>query len=154
MSSTTHDTFSIERHYPHSRDRLYAALSDPELKRRWYSAERSGTMSFELDFRLGGIERQHYALGDDTPFPGAVIENQGHIEDIVPGERIVLTCTTTFAGNRISTALITYQLADADGGTLLTLTHQCAFYDGADGSEMRRGGWETLLDVLARALAS
>ena len=42
----------------------------------------------------------------------------------------------------------------ADGGTLLTLTHQCAFYDGADGPDMRRGGWETLLDVLARTLAS
>lgn len=154
MSSTVHDTFVIERHYPHSRERLYAALSDSGIKRRWYSAERSGEMKFEMDFRLGGAETQHYALGDDTPFPGTLIVNQGRFEDIVPGERVVLTSTTTFRDARISTALITYELADAEGGTLLTLTHQCAFYDGADGPEMRRGGWETLLDVLAKTLAS
>lgn len=154
MTTAIHDTFAIERHYPHSRERLYVALSDPSIKRRWYSAERPGVMEFELDFRLGGIERQHYTLGDDTPFPGAVIENEGRIEDIVPEQRIVLTSTTTFAGKRISTALITYELADDDGGTKLTLTHQCAFYEGADGPEMRRAGWETLLDVLARTLAS
>ena len=35
---TVHDTFVIERHFPHSRGRLYRALSDPELKARWYSA--------------------------------------------------------------------------------------------------------------------
>ncbi len=154
MSSTVHDTFVIERHYPHSRERLYTALSDPGIKRRWYSAERSGVMDFEMDFRLGGAETQHYTLSDDTPFPGALIVNDGRFEDIVPGERIVLTSTTTFRDARISTALITYELADAEGGTLLTLTHQCAFYEGADGPEMRRGGWETLLDVLAKTLAS
>lgn len=154
MASTVHDTFVIERDYPHGRERLYAALAEPDIKRRWYSAERPGAMRFDMDFRLGGAERQHYTLGDDTPFPGAVIENEGRFEDIVPGERIVLTSTTTFAGKRISTALITYALADADNGTRLTLTHQCAFYDGADGPEMRRGGWNTLLDVLARHLAS
>lgn len=154
MTSTVHDTFVIERSYPHDIASLYHALSDPELKRRWYAAERTGVMTFELDFRVGGVERQHYALGDDTPFPGTVIENEGRIEDIVPNERIVLTCTTTFGGNRISSALITYQLAADGDATQLTLTHQCAFYDGADGPEMRRGGWETLLDVLARTLAS
>lgn len=154
MPSTLHDTFVIERDYPHDRERLYAALSQPDIKRKWYSAERSGAMLFEMDFRLGGIERQHYTLGDDTPFPGALIVNEGRFEDIVPGERIVLTSTTTFAGKRISTALITYELAEGDDGTRLVLTHQCAFYEGADGPDLRRGGWETLLDVLARTLAS
>lgn len=151
---TVHDTFVIERVYPHSRERLYAALSDPELKARWYTAERNGVMRFEMDFRPGGAERQHYTLGSDTPMPGTVIENEGRFEDILPGERIVLTSTTTLAGRRISTALITYALADDDAGCRLTLTHQAAFYEGADGPEMRRGGWNTLLDVLARSLAS
>jgi uncharacterized protein YndB with AHSA1/START domain len=151
---TVHDTFVIERAYPHSRERLYAALSDPALKARWYSAERSGVMRFEMDFRPGGVERQHYTLGSETPMPGAVIENEGRFEDILPGERIVLTSTTTFAGRRISTALITYELADDAAGSRLTLTHQAAYYEGADGPEMRRGGWDTLLDVLARSLAS
>jgi uncharacterized protein YndB with AHSA1/START domain len=150
---TIHDTFVIERRYPHGRGRLYAALSDPELKARWYSAERTGLMTFEMDFRLGGVERQHYTLGDDTPFPGAAIVNEGRIEDIRNGERIVVSSSTDFAGSRISTALITYDLADDGDGCKLTLTHQAAFYENADGPQMRRGGWETLLDVLARSLA-
>jgi uncharacterized protein YndB with AHSA1/START domain len=151
---TVHDTFVIERHFPHSRGRLYSALSDPELKARWYSAERTGVMKFEMDFRPGGVERQHYTLGEDTPFPGAAIVNEGRIEDIREGERVVVSSTTMFAGTRISTALITYDLADDGQGCKLTLTHQAAFYENADGPEMRRGGWEALLDVLARSLAS
>ena len=153
-SSTIHDTFVIERSYPHSRERLYAALSDPAAKERWYSAERSGVTRFEMDFRVGGAERQHYALGSDAPYPGFVIENEGQFEDIVPWQRIVLTSSTTFGGNRISTALITFELADEGTGSKLTLTHQAAFYDGADGPEMRRAGWETLLDRLVRSLVS
>jgi len=151
---TVHDTFVIERKFPHSRVQLYSALSEPELKARWYSAERTGAMQFEMDFRPGGVERQHYELGSDTPFPGAVIVNEGRIEDIRDGERIVVSSTTSFAGTRISTALITYDLADEGDGSKLTLTHQAAFYENADGPEMRRGGWEKLLDVLARSLAS
>jgi len=153
-SSTVHDTFVIERSYPHSRERLYAALSNPAAKQRWYSAERPGVMRFEMDFRVGGAERQHYTLGSDTPYPGFAIKNEGQFEDIVPGGRIVLTSTTTFGGNRISTALITFELADEGSGSTLTLTHQAAFYEGADGPEMRRGGWDKLLDLLARSLAS
>jgi uncharacterized protein YndB with AHSA1/START domain len=151
---TVHDTFVLERSFPHSCERLYQALSDPELKARWYSAERTGVMRFEMDFRPGGVERQHYTLGDDTPFPGAAIVNEGRIEDIRDGERIVISSTTSFAGNRISTALITYELAEEGEGSKLTLTHQAAFYENADGPEMRRGGWEKLIDVLARSLAS
>ena len=153
-SVTVHDTFVIERSYPHSSERLYASLSDPRTKERWYSADRSGVMLFEMDFRVGGAERQHYTLGNDTPYPGFIIENEGQFEDIVPGQRIVLTSSTTFGGNRISTALITFETEDQGSGSKLTLTHQAAFYEGADGPDMRRGGWDKLLDVLARMLAS
>jgi hypothetical protein len=34
----------------------------------------------------------------------------------------------------------------------LRFTHQAAFYEGADGPAMRRGGWEKLLDALATTL--
>ena len=153
-SSTIHDTFVIERSFPHSRERLYAALSDPATKERWYAADRTGVLLFEMDFRLGGAERQHYTLGSDTPYPGLVIEHEGQFEDIVPGRRIVLATSMSFGGNRVSTALITYEVADDGSGSMLTFTHQAAFYEGADGPEMRRDGWEKLFDVLARLLAS
>ena len=149
-----HDSFTLARTYPHDRARLYAALAEPELKKRWYVDHKMRTQAFEMDFRVGGQERQSYALGDETPFPGAVIENDGRYEDIVEGERIVLSTTMTFGGRRISSSLITFEIAEDGAGSKLTLTHQAAFYEGADGPEMRRAGWTQMLDALARSLAS
>jgi uncharacterized protein YndB with AHSA1/START domain len=149
-----HDRFALERRYPHGRDRLFAVVSDPALKQRWHAGPLVDVRSFEMDFRVGGAERQSYALGPDTPFPGTLLENEGRFEDIVAGERVVLTTTMTFGGKRISTALLTFELADADdGGSTLTFTHQAVFYEGADGPEMRRAGWESMLDSLNRSLA-
>ena len=150
-----HDRFTLERRYPHGRERLFAALSNPEIKQRWHAGPANEVLGFETDFRVGGADRQRYALGPETPFPGLVLENEGRFEDIVEGERIVITTTMTFGGRRISTALLTFELADdGDGASTLTFTHQAAFYEGADGPEMRRAGWEKMLDSLARSLAS
>ncbi len=150
-----HDTFTLHRSYPHSRERLFAALSDPTLKGRWYASPTTELELCEADFRIGGVDRQRSVLGPNTPFPGAALENEGRFEDIVDGERIVISTSMTFGGRRISTALLTFELGDEDaGGSTLTFTHQAVFYEGADGPEMRRGGWEALLDALARSLAS
>lgn len=149
-----HDTFTLSRSYPHSRARLFAALSDPALKRRWYASPTNELELCESDFRIGGADRQRSVLGPNTPFAGAALENEGRFEDIVDGERIVVSTSMTFGGRRISTSLLTFELRDEGAGSALTFTHQAVFYEGADGPEMRRDGWEKLLDALARSLAS
>lgn len=151
-SPTIHDTFTIERHYPHSRGKLFRVLTEPALRERWYSAGRNPFKIFQTDFTVGGLDFQVYLLGEDTPFPGGEIVNEGRFEDIVPGERFVLATSAVFMGKRISTALITHELSDDGDGSILRLTHQAVFYEGADGPEMRRGGWEKLLDSLGRTL--
>lgn len=153
MAEIVHDSFTLERRYPHDREKSFRVLTETPLRERWYSAGRRAFKLFETDFRVGGRDHQVYLLGDDTPFPGAEIVNDGRFEDIVPGERFVLATSTLFMGKRISTALITHELADDGDGVTLRLTHQAVFYEGADGPEMRRGGWETLLDALAGVLA-
>ncbi len=152
--ATLHDTFVLTRSYPHSRERLFAALSDPALKRRWYASPTTELELCDSDFRVGGADRQRSVLGPNTPFPGHALENEGRFEDIVEGERIVISTSMTFGGRRISTALLTFELGEEAGGSTLTFTHQAVFYEGADGPEMRRAGWEALLDALARSLAS
>ena len=149
-----HDTFTLHRSYPHGRARVFAALSDPRLKQGWYANPALEIELFETDFRIGGIERQRYTMGANTPFPGTVIENDGRFEDIVEGERIVVSTSMTFGGRRISSALLTFEFGEVEGGSTLFFTHQAVFYEGADGPEMRRAGWETLLDTLSRSLAS
>ena len=43
-----HDTFTLHRSYPHSRARLFAALSDPALRQGWHANPTTETALFEL----------------------------------------------------------------------------------------------------------
>jgi uncharacterized protein YndB with AHSA1/START domain len=152
--SAVHDSFTLVRTFPHSRERVFAALSDPVHRERWYADITMEPELFESDFRVGGVDRQRYVLRRDSPFPGLVLENDGRFEDIADGERIVLTTSMDFGGRRISTALLTFALSGEGKGCTLTFTHQAVFYDGADGPDMRRAGWDRMLDALTRSLAS
>jgi uncharacterized protein YndB with AHSA1/START domain len=152
--TTIHDTFVLERHYPLPPNEVFAALADPDLKRRWFAEGEHPAESFEMDFRVGGAERTHFRLGDDTPFPGTAIVTEGRYEEIAPGHRVVVSSTMTLGDRRISTTLVTYELVESGGGTDLILTHQAAFYEGAYGPEMRKDGWEKMLASLDRQLGA
>src|SRR5215471_15634481 len=84
--SVTHNTFVIERSYPASPERVYAALADPAKKRRWFvdGHQNQDVEAFEMDFRVGGMERARYRFKAGTPFPGTAISNDGSFQDIVP----------------------------------------------------------------------
>lgn len=152
--SVIHDTFVIERIYPVAASRVFAFLADAARKRRWFAdSETRVADSFEMDFREGGIERSRSRMGERTPFPGAILANEGTYLDIVPNRRVVLATSMTLGERRISSSLITFELLEKDGATDLILTHQGAFYEGADGPRMRQGGWERLLDRLGQVLA-
>lgn len=150
-----HDSFNIERRYAKSPAAVFAALADPARKRRWYAeGEGHAIEAFDMEFRVGGIERLAYRLGPNTPFPGTLLLAEGRHEDIAENARVVISSTMTFAGRRISTAIVTFELFGEGGGTRLVLTHQAAFYEGADGPAMRKAGWEQLLDRLTAEVAA
>eukprot|EP01036_Dinobryon_divergens_P046125 gene46125-61673_t len=137
MSDTVHDTFVIARTYPTTTDRVFAAFADAAKRRRWFAEGGHGTNeSYELDFREGGLERSVSRMGDNTPFPGVALVSENRHQDIVPNRRIVLAQTMMMGERRISAAQVSFQLS-ADGDvTTLTLTHQAAFFEGADGPEI------------------
>ncbi len=151
--STAHSTFVIEHTYSYPPEKLYAAFSDPEKKRRWYGDRDSPSDSvFEMDFRVGGHERTVYHLGPNTPFPGIPLTNHTTFEDIVPNQRIVMSSTMIIGDHRMSSSLVTFEFLPLDGGTELRCTHQGAFYEGSDGPQMREAGWRSLLDRFAKEL--
>lgn len=152
--TTIHDTFVLERHYPLSASEVFSALADPALKQRWFAEGDHPAESFEMDFRIGGVERTLFRLGGDTPFPGTAVVTEGRYEEIAPGRRVVVSSTMSLGEHRISTTLVTYELVENSGGTDLILTHQAAFYEGADGPEMRKDGWEKMLSGLDRQLGA
>jgi len=156
VGGVIHDTFVITRSYPIGITRLFTFLSEPEKKSRWYNADsETGTAEgIEIDFREGGVERTRYRMNERTPFPGAVLANDGIYLDIVPGRRVVLATSMSLAGRRISCSLITFELRETGAATELVLTHQGVFFDGSGGAEMRKQGWELLLERLGNSLAN
>jgi uncharacterized protein YndB with AHSA1/START domain len=150
--SVIHNTFVIERSYPVSRECVFAALSDPAKKRRWFVEGGGNTVEYyEMQFEVGGKERARFS--HTGPMEGIPFTNEGTYQDIVPDRRVMLASTMSMGEKRISASLTTFELLSTDTGTDLIFTHQGAFFEGSDGPEMREGGWRILLERLAAALA-
>jgi uncharacterized protein YndB with AHSA1/START domain len=147
--SVTHSTFVIERSYPSTPQQVFAAFSDPAKKRRWFAeGEESVAEEFEMDFRVGGIERKILRAPN-----GLVFINDTVYRDILPNQRIVIAYNMSVGDKRISSSQATVELLPTGKGTTLIFTEQAAFFEGADGPQIREGGWRLLLEGLARVLA-
>jgi uncharacterized protein YndB with AHSA1/START domain len=152
--SAIHSTFVIERSYPATPERVFAAFADPNQKRRWFvESPASDLLHYEMDFRAGGRElsRAHFKPG--TPIQGLTLTNDTIYQNIVPNRRIVTASTMTLEQNCFSASQVTLEFLPTENGTDLICTHQGAFFEGADGPEMREAGWRKLLDSLATELA-
>lgn len=154
ISAVTHHTFTLDREYPASPERLFSAFSNQASKQRWFAEGSPGHSleSFSLDFRVGGAERAEFRFTDKSPFPGVSLVNEGTILDIDPGNRIVSASTMAVGGRRISASLVTAEFFPTATGSRLLLTHQGAFFPGSDGPQLREAGWRELLERLANAL--
>ena len=102
---------------------------------------------------LGEPSSPGTAFKAGTQFEGVELLNEGFFQDIVPNRRIVTASTMSLGGNRFSASLVTIELLRSGNGTDLICTFQGAFFEGADGPQMREAGWRKLLDKLAQALA-
>lgn len=134
--------------------RAFQAFVDPALKRRWFAeSDQHAVEEFVSDPRVGGSERLRYRFNEGSPFAGLTIANQDTILDIVPESRLIWVSKMSFGERDISVALITAELSPAGDGTELSLTFQGAFFEGADGPEIREIGWRQLLENLAGLLS-
>jgi len=146
--STTHATFTIERRYDAPPARVFKAFSDPAAKRRWF-VEGEGWVieSYDIDFRVGGLERSRFRFGDGPPMTFDAI-----YQDIVTNERIINAYSMTMGGNRISASLATTEFRPAGNGTILVFTEQGAYLDGHDNVAQREEGTRQLFEALAKEL--
>lgn len=145
-TSVIHNTFVIEKHYPASPHKVYAAFADKAKKRRWCVEGEGFTIDrFDMDFRVGGLESSQFRFKDGPPITMDAI-----YQDLVPDERIVFVYTMALAGKRMSTSLTTIQLTLKENGTALTFTEQGAFFDGVDNIQGREEGTRQLLEQLAK----
>lgn len=154
QQSVIHNTFVIERSYPTSPDRVFTAFADPAKKRRWFvESEGHEVEHYEMDFRIGGKERARFRFKEGAPLKGVACTNDTTYLDILPNHRVVLASTMAIGEKPISASLVTFEFLPSKTGTDLLFTHQAAFFEGADGPEMREEGWRKLLDQLTKEFA-
>jgi uncharacterized protein YndB with AHSA1/START domain len=151
--SVVHDSFTIERRYPASPSRVFAAFADPSAKARWAESpgsEPDGDEGYlEFDFRVGGHERFGFTMPG-----GSTYSYDALYYDIVPDARIVYCYEMYADGARISVSVAAIEFAKDEEGTALTYTEQGTFLDGLDQPELRQEGSVELLDSLAAYVAS
>jgi uncharacterized protein YndB with AHSA1/START domain len=146
--SVTHASFVVERNYPVSPAKVFAAFADPKLKARWFAGPEEWNNEVpEFDFRVGGRE-----ITRGGPNGGPVHTFEAYYHDIVPDERIVYSYAMYTDDTRISVSLATIQIKPEGTGTKLTFTEQGAFLDGFDNPVEREHGTGELLTALAVAL--
>jgi uncharacterized protein YndB with AHSA1/START domain len=153
--SVIHDTFTIERTYPATPSRVFAAFASAAAKNIWgdtgdlESADAGGGAD-EFDFRVGGRERFGHK------WQGTAYRYDALYYDIVPEQRIVYSYEMYANDARISVSVTTIEFAKSGDGTALAYTEQGAYLDGIDGPEapdLRKEGTTEMLDNLTGYLA-
>lgn len=140
----THSTFTLERTFSASVDRVFGAWATPAARKRWMAqgAEHS------QEFVVGGLE---IVRGSDRE--GRILTYQARYAEIVPNERI-LTTSTLHAEDQLSTVSATSIEFQAEGtSTRVVLTEHGMYLPGQEQPEWRELGTAQQLDTLAAEFA-
>jgi uncharacterized protein YndB with AHSA1/START domain len=144
-----HGSFTLERRYPASPAKVFAAFADPQLKGKWYGNPDGDSAAEIFEFRVGGRE---YRRGEISSGQTFAIDIRYH--DIIEGERIVYAYEVMIDGARTSVSIAAVELRPDGAGTRLSLTEHGAFLDGLDLPEERPDGAAFTLDRLTTVLAA
>jgi len=146
MTTKTSEKTSLEikRFINAPRARVYAAWTDPAQLKQWWGPEGVQTRNFTSDARVGGKYRW-----DLLNQEGDEMTVYGEYRELVPGRKIVFTWQwdDDEAWKNVS-SVVTVELADRDGGTELTLTHENLPSEAS--RDRHNEGWNSVIDRLEK----
>jgi uncharacterized protein YndB with AHSA1/START domain len=141
-------------------EKVWRAWTDPEMVTQWWGPEHFTAPVARVDFRLGG--KYLFAMRDPD---GNDYWSTGRYVEIVPLERIVYTDSFADADGNIipptqygmspafpEELVMTLSFEDLGGRTRMTMTSSGMPRD--DDFEMARSGMSTMMDKLAKVVAS
>jgi uncharacterized protein YndB with AHSA1/START domain len=137
-------SLEIKRLVKASRDRVYAAWTDPAQLKQWFGPENVQTHGFIAEVQVGGKFRW-----DVTNSDGEKMTCRGEYRELQLGRKIVFTWNWDDDEdweNHLS--IVTVELTDREGGTELRLIHeQLPNEESCDGHNR---GWNSALDKLEK----
>jgi uncharacterized protein YndB with AHSA1/START domain len=148
MADAEKFSLEIKRFIKASRDRVYAAWTDPAQLKKWFGPENVKTRDLIADVRVGGQFR--WDLIDPE---GKEKTISGEYREIIPGKKIVFTWKhqdDKLWENRNS--IVTVQFSDCNGGTELRLKHVQLPSEESRNDHNR--GWNSVLDCLEKFVRS
>ncbi|WP_427914811.1 SRPBCC domain-containing protein [Ramlibacter sp. MMS24-I3-19] len=128
-------------------ERVFTALTSQEVTAWWGDAGTYRTTDWIADLRVGGRWKAS-GVGAD----GRAFAVEGEYLVIEPPRRIVQTWRPDWVGGQPTT--LTYSLAPAETGTLLTVRHEGFNGDQAESCRSHAGGWEKVLGWLQAWLSA
>ncbi|MCU1686995.1 MAG: Activator of Hsp90 ATPase 1 family protein [Amycolatopsis sp.] len=141
----THSTFTLERQYQASVQRVFEAWATPEARKRWMAQGAEHSQNFEV----GGLET---VKGDDGE--GHALTYEARYAEIATNERI-LTTSTLHSGDQLSTVSVTsVEFSAAGEGTRVVLTEHGMYLPGQEQPDWREHGTAQQLDTLAAEFAA
>ncbi len=129
----------IEREFDAPRDRVFAAMTDPELIPEWWGPRETTTIVDEMDVRDGGSWRFVMRNSD-----GSEIGFRGTYREVTPPERIVQTFEWEGMPGHVSVETMTFEdLGDRTRIVGTSIFHTTEERDGMLESGMEGGLNET-----------
>ncbi|MEO6847652.1 MAG: SRPBCC domain-containing protein [Chthoniobacterales bacterium] len=156
MTTTpTVEKLSISRTFAATRDRVFAAWTDPDQAKQWFGPEGCNLVDLQIDFRVGGKYRFVVEAPSceeaNSPIEKMIVG--GEYREITPPSRLVYTWQWEDDEAYVNhETLITIDFIAKGDSTEIRLTHENL------PSELSRGrheyGWNGCLDKFAKLLAS
>ena len=142
MKTEEKTKLEIKRVIHASRDRVYAAWTDPAQLKEWFGPESVRTRKIAADPRMGGKYRW-----DLVNQEGEEMSVFGEYLELVPGKKIVFTWKwDDDEAWKNTNSVVTVELSDRDGGTEVRLVHEKL--PSEESRDRHNEGWNSVLDRL------
>ena len=115
VTRTSDTEITVRRRFAAPPQRVFAALTSPDLLRQWMSAAGRDLVECQVDLRPGGAYRYVFRSSK-----GKTFGMYGSYREVVPAQRIVHT--EAYDGYDWEPLVTTTDLRDDGGGTTLVMT--------------------------------
>ena len=137
----------LVRHYPHPRDRVFAAWTQPEQLIKWWGPKGVHIPQYRIDLREQG-EWETTMRNTD----GGEFFVSGKYLEISPPARLVFTWAWRNDGVRGHETTVTVEFTETESGTEVALTQ--TLFESNESRDLHNEGWDSSLDCLAEFLQS